>query len=48
MLESAGFIAFNKEKGGRGNRMPRLAFEYNRILVKLPEHPYELQFNAAA
>lgn len=48
MLEAVGFINFDKEKGGRGNLVPKLAFEYNRILVRLPEHPYELQFSAAA
>ena len=48
MLETAGFIVFNKEKSGHGNLMPRLIFDYNCILVKLPNYPYELQFNAAA
>ena len=48
MLEAAGFILFNKEKSGRGNLQPRLSFDYNCILVKLPNYPYELQFHAAA
>ena len=48
MLESAGFIIFNKEKGGRGTITPKLSFPYHCILVKLPEHPFELQFKAAA
>jgi predicted transcriptional regulator len=48
MLEAAGFIVFNKEKGGRGTITPRLTFPYHCILVKLPEHPYELQFKTAA
>jgi predicted transcriptional regulator len=48
MLEAAGFITFDKEKGGRGAMAPKLAFSYHTILVKLPEHPYELQFKAAA
>ena len=48
MLEAAGFIVFNKEKGGRGTITPKLIFPYHCILVKLPEHPYELQFKTAA
>lgn len=48
MLESAGFIKFEKEKGGRGSLKPKLVFDYNRIVVELPEHPYELQFSAAS
>jgi predicted transcriptional regulator len=48
MLQAAGFIVFEKEKGGRGTLTPRLVFQYNCILVKLPHHPYELQFTAAA
>jgi predicted transcriptional regulator len=48
MLEATGFIELNKEKGGRGNLIPRLTFDYNCILVKMPNYPYELQFNAAA
>jgi len=47
MLEAAGFITFEKEKGGRGTMTPKLSFPYHSILVKLPEHPYELQFKAA-
>ncbi len=48
MLESAGFIKFAKEKGGRGSLKPKLVFDYNRIVVQLPEHPYELQFSSAS
>jgi predicted transcriptional regulator len=48
MLEGSRFIILKKEKGGRGTVTPRLAFQYDRILVKLPNHPYELQFQAAA
>ncbi len=48
MLESVGFIKFEKEKGGRGSLKPKLVFDYNRIVVQLPEHPYELQFSAAS
>lgn len=48
MLERTGFIKFEKEKGGRGSHAPKLKFDYDRILVQLPEHPYELRFRAAA
>ncbi len=47
-LEAAGFIEFERERGGRGTLTPKLVFNYDRILVKLPAHPYELQFSAAA
>jgi predicted transcriptional regulator len=47
-LEAAGFIGFKKEKGGRKTLTPKLVFNYDRILVRLPEHPYELQFSSAA
>lgn len=47
-LEAAGFILFEKEKAGRGTLTPKLVFDYNCILVKLPERPYRLQFSAAA
>jgi predicted transcriptional regulator len=47
-LVASGFIEIMKEKGGRGTLTPKLTFDYNCILVKLPYHPYELQFSAAA
>jgi predicted transcriptional regulator len=47
-LEQTGFIKFQKQIGGRRSVAPKLKFDYNRIVVKLPEHPYELQFGAAA
>lgn len=47
-LEAVGFIEFEKEKGGRGTLTPKLIFDYDRILVMLPAHPYELQFSSAA
>ncbi len=47
-LAATGFIEFGKEKGGRGTLTPKLIFNYDRILVKLPAHPYELQFSSAA
>lgn len=48
MLEQMGFIKFEKQRSGRGNLTPKLKFDYDRILVQLPEHPYELRFKAAA
>ena len=48
MLEAAKFIVMEKEKGGRGTLTPKLPFSYHSILVKLPDHPYELQFKAVA
>ena len=46
-LERSGFIKFNKEKGGRGAIVPKLSFNYDRIIVQLPEHPYSLRIEAA-
>ena len=46
-LEGAGFIKFEKQKGGRGSIKPKLAFDYDRIVVKRPDHPYSLKFEAA-
>lgn len=47
-LAKAGFIVLEKVKGGRSMITPRLKFNYNRILIELPEFPYELSFRAAA
>ena len=47
-LEQVGFITLVKKKTGRGQVVPRLKFNYDKIVVKLPEHPYELSFKAAA
>ena len=47
-LEKAGFITLEKKKTGRGQVVPRLKFKYDKIVVKLSEHPYELSFKAAA
>lgn len=48
MLARIGFIKLQKQKTGRGSIMPKLAFDYDKIVVKLPNHPYELRFKAAA
>jgi predicted transcriptional regulator len=47
-LERIGFITLEKQKTGRGQVLPKLKFDYDKIVVKLPEHPYELSFKAAA
>lgn len=46
-LEHAGFITLEKQKTGRGQVVPRLKFNYDKIVVQLPRHPYELSFKAA-
>lgn len=48
LLASSGFIILEKEKGGRKSLAPRLKFNYDRIIIQMPEHPYELSFKAAA
>lgn len=47
-LEQAGFISLEKKKTGRGQVVPRLKFKYNKIVVRLSDHPYELSFKAVA
>lgn len=47
-LAKAGFIFFEKEKGGRRTMTPKLKFDYNRIVIELPDHPYELSFKSAS
>lgn len=48
LLASFGFIILEKEKVGRGNLVPRLKFDFNRIIVEVPQYPYELSFRSAA
>lgn len=48
MLERTGFINLKKQKTGRGSITPTLVFDYDKIVVRLPKHPYELTFKAAA
>jgi hypothetical protein len=31
----------------RGNKIPRLKFNYDRILVERPDYPYEISFKPA-
>ena len=46
-LEQVGFITLKKKMTGRGQVVPRLKFNYDKIVVKLPQHPYQLAFKAA-
>lgn len=48
MLARLRFIKLKKQKTGRGSITPMLAFDYDKIVVKLPKHPYELRFKAVA
>lgn len=47
-LESVGFIVFEKQKNGRKTIMPKLKFNYDKIIIELPQHPYEITFKAVA
>jgi predicted transcriptional regulator len=47
MLERVGFIILKKQKTGRGSITPSLVFDYDKIVVNLPKHPYALTFKAA-
>lgn len=48
ILERIGFIKLKKQKTGRGSITPTLVFEYDKIVVNLPKHAYELSFRVAA
>lgn len=48
ILESIGFIVYEKQKIGRKSVIPKLKFNYDTIIVELPEYPYELSFKAVA
>lgn len=47
MLQRIGFINLKKQKTGRRSITPTLVFDYDKIVVRLPKHPYELTFKAA-
>lgn len=47
-LEELGFIVFEKEKTGRKTIMPKLKFNYDKLIIELPAHPYEWSFRAVA
>lgn len=43
-----GFIKFDEEDGGRKTKAPRLAFDYNAVLVQLPSLNYRVEFESEA
>ena len=47
-LESMGFIKFVIGKDAKGSKAPRLAFDYRKILVQMPNLTYSHQFDEAA
>lgn len=47
-LENLGFIVLEKQKSGRKTIMPKLKFKYDKIIIELPQHPYEIAFKAVA
>lgn len=47
-LAGHGFIKFEEEGGGRKTKAPRLAFDYNAILVQLPSLSYKVAFENKA
>lgn len=48
LLAGHGFIKFEEAKEGRRTKAPRLAFDYNCILVCLPIVTYRVDFGIAA
>ena len=48
LLEKHGFITFKEAEGGRKMKSPKLAFDYNAILVHLPSVTYKVEFEDAA
>jgi predicted transcriptional regulator len=47
-LESMGFITLNESGDSKGSKTPRLAFNYRRIIVKMPKITYSHEFGEAA
>lgn len=48
LLEQTGFIMLEKQKTGRGALVPKLKFDYDRIVVEIPLYPYQLSFKSVA
>jgi len=48
LLEGHGFIRFEEVEEGRKIKTPRLVFDYNAILVRLPSVTYQVGFGNAA
>ena len=48
LLSEHGFIKFEESEEGRKTKAPRLAFDYNAIMVRLPSVTYKVEFEDAA
>jgi predicted transcriptional regulator len=48
ILMNTGFIVLEESKSSRGSKIPRLKFDYNKIVVELPKLSYEISFKIAA
>lgn len=48
LLEGHGFIKFEESEDGRKVKTPKLAFDYNAIMVCLPSVTYKVEFEEAA
>jgi predicted transcriptional regulator len=46
-LEGMGFMALKKSKGPRSSKVPKLAFEYTRILIEMSQLSYSHHLKAA-
>jgi predicted transcriptional regulator len=46
-LESTGFIQLKEKKDSKGSKQPKLAFSYSRIIVNLPNSPYQIEIREA-
>ncbi len=44
VLEGHGFIIFEKMDDGRKTKAPRLAFDYNAIVIHMPSITYKVEF----
>lgn len=48
VLMNTGFITLEESNSNRKSKIPRLKFNYDRIVVQLPKLSYELSFKIAA
>jgi predicted transcriptional regulator len=48
LLAGHGFIRFEETETGRRTKAPRLAFDYNAIVIYLPRATYKVEFGEAA
>jgi len=47
-LEAMGFILLEKSGNTKGSKTPKLAFNYNRIVIQMPKLTYSHEFGKAA